>query len=306
MVGEIIMNYIYIGIIVLLVLCIIGIMIYYYYKEKMLLKKLNKMIDDVINNNFKENIYDESMLSSVEARLSQYLSMCNTSVKSLSDEKIKIKELISDISHQTKTPIANILLYSQLLNEQNISKESEDCVVELSLQAEKLSFLIDSLIKTSRLETGIVTLNPKKNDIYQMLVLVYTQILKKAQLKNIDIRIEKTSQFAIFDNKWTVEAIYNIVDNAVKYTNENGMIELSVTPYQLFCKIDIKDNGMGIADDEQSKIFKRFYRSQSVNQVEGVGIGLFLSREIISRQGGYIKVKSQLGKGSVFSVYLPM
>ncbi|CAM5646827.1 Adaptive-response sensory-kinase SasA [Lysinibacillus sphaericus] len=111
---------------------------------------------------------------------------------------------------------------------------------------------------------------------------------------------------AVFDPKWTVEALYNIVDNAIKYTPSGGSVQLSVTPYQLFCRIDVADTGLGISEDETAKIFSRFYRSQEVTDKEGVGLGLYLAREIITAQGGYIKVKSRLGVGSVFSVFLPI
>lgn len=300
------MNYFYIGLAILAILIVAETVFYYRRKEKRLLKNLNKMLDSAVNGDFTETIFDESMLSSVETRLNQYLSLCTVSSKNLSAEKEKIKELISDISHQTKIPIANILLYTDLLREQKMPIESGECVTALSQQAEKLNFLIGSLIKTSRLETGIVTLNPKQSEINEMLFSVKAQILPKTKAKNTEISLADTDEKAIFDEKWTTEAIYNIVDNAVKYTKENGRIDISVTPYQLFCKIDIKDNGIGISESEQPKIFSRFYRSEAVNQTEGVGIGLYLAREIISGQGGYIKIQSEVGKGSVFSVFLPV
>lgn len=105
--------------------------------------------------------------------------------------------------------------------------------------------------------------------------------------------------------KWTVEAVYNIVDNAVKHTNENGSIIIEVKDYEMFCRIDIEDNGIGIAEEEQNKIFSRFYRSQQVQNIEEIGIGLFLTRKILSAQGGYMKVASKVGTGSTFSVFLP-
>lgn len=300
------MNQYLIEIIVVLVVFDIVVFAYFRHKDKSLLMKIDDMLNSVKNGNFNERTFDESMLSSIETKFRHYISSCEVSTQNLNVEKEKIKELISDISHQTKTPIANILLYSQLLKEQDISSEIKVYVDELSLQADKLNFLIHTLIKTSRLETGIVTLVPKPTEIGKMLVNIERQILAKAQQKNIDMIIQKTTEKAIFDEKWTTEALYNIVDNAVKYTGKNGKIEVSLSKYQFFCRIDIKDNGIGIAEDEQSKVFSRFYRSQAVKQEEGVGIGLFLAREIIHSQGGYIKLNSDLKQGSVFSVFLPI
>ncbi|MGL4790465.1 MAG: sensor histidine kinase, partial [Phocaeicola sp.] len=105
---------------------------------------------------------------------------------------------------------------------------------------------------------------------------------------------------------WTAEALYNIIDNAIKYTPSGGSVRISVTAYQLFCRIDVTDTGIGISEDETAKIFSRFYRSQQVTDKDGVGLGLYLAREIMAAQGGYIKVASKSDCGSVFSVFLPM
>ena len=107
------------------------------------------------------------------------------------------------------------------------------------------------------------------------------------------------------DRKWTSEALFNILDNAVKYTPADGDIQVSVQSWEFYVKIDITDSGKGIAESRQGMIFKRFYREKEVHDVEGIGIGLFLTREIVTLQGGYIKVTSAVGSGSTFSVFLP-
>ena len=107
------------------------------------------------------------------------------------------------------------------------------------------------------------------------------------------------------DKKWTGEALFNILDNAVKYTPAGGTIRVSVQSRELYIKINITDSGKGIAENRQGMIFKRFYREEEVHDVEGIGIGLYLAREIITMQGGYIKVTSAVGSGSTFSVFLP-
>ena len=280
-------------------------MLYYHRKTRGTLERASGMIDSAIAGNFRENVYDESLLSSVEAKLAQYLTSCSVSSKGLAEEKDKIKELIADISHQTKTPVSNILLYAQLLSEQDLPEESTRQVAALSGQAEKLGFLIESLVKTSRLETGIITLSPKLCDIQPLLDAVSEQIIPKAKAKNISCEVTETSEKAYFDPKWTAEAVYNLADNAVKYTPCGGTVEIAVTAFELFCKVDVKDNGIGVSEEEQTKIFSRFYRSPRVAESEGVGIGLYLAREIVSGEGGYIKVSSSEGKGSVFSVFLP-
>lgn len=275
------------------------------FNNKKLLDRLDQMLEDGINGTFTETSYDESRLSSIESKWYRYLTSSKLSSQKINLEREKIKELVTDISHQTKTPLTNIELYTQLLQEQNLDETSKFLADEIQKQALKLEFLIQSLIKTSRLETGTLQFNPKSNSINNLIAKAVDQAEKKALKKNITVIFGKESTTAIFDLKWTVEALFNIIDNAVKYTNENGAITISVKSYELFACISIQDNGIGIAEEEQEKIFGRFNRGSNVSETEGTGIGLYLSREIIEKQGGYIHLQSKLGEGSIFEIYLP-
>ena len=263
------------------------------------------MITEAKEGQFQEEVYDESMLSSLEAKLADYLAASQTAEQKLLKEKEKVKELIADISHQTKTPIANILLYAQLLKEKELQEEVFYCVEELNRQAEKLQFLIASLVKTSRLEAGVFVLHPKKNLVSSMLEEAVEQIMPKTKEKNLTVEFAQRELYAVFDRKWTEEAVGNILDNAVKYTPAGGKISIDILDTELFVRIDISDTGIGIPEEETAKIFQRFYRAKTVSDQEGVGIGLYLAREIIMEEEGYIKVKSRAKEGSVFSVYLP-
>ncbi|KAE9634860.1 sensor histidine kinase [Defluviitalea raffinosedens] len=298
-------NVIFVVIILLVILLCTVVVLFERYKIKKMLETLNQMLDSVLDGSFTEQNFDESLLSAVENRLYRYLTASEVSARNLAVEKEKIKELIADISHQTKTPIANILLYAQLLEEQELPQQSMDCVMALRGQAEKLNFLIASLVKLSRLETGVFTLRPVYTAITPMLEDTVEQFLPKVTQKGLQLIIEPTEAYAIFDYKWTQEALCNLVDNAIKYTPPGGRIQISVKEYNLFCRIDVADTGIGISEEEQAKVFSRFYRSPSVSEQDGVGIGLYLTRQILSEQGGYIKVTSSLGRGSVFSMFLP-
>lgn len=274
------------------------------YKTRRTLKRLNRMLDLAIDGNFSENVFDESLLSSVEGRFHRYLTASAISARNLNEEKEMIKELLSDLSHQTKTPISNILLYAQLLEEQELPAAGVACVIPLRGQAEKLSALIDSLIKLSRLETGVFTLHPALTAVFPMLEAAMLQFVPKAAEKRISLTAEPTDASAVFDSKWTTEALCNLVDNAIKYTPDGGMVQISVREYEQFCRIDITDSGMGISEAERSKVFSRFYRSPSVGEQDGAGIGLYLARQILIGQGGYIKVSQAPGGGSIFSMFL--
>ena len=280
----------------------IAVIIIYRRRTVKIIRSLDKMIDKAINGTFTEENIDESMLSSVEAKLAGYLSASELSAKNVAAEKEKIKELISDISHQTKTPIANILLYTDLLKEQELNGQARICAEETAAQAEKLSFLIITLVKLSRLETGVFALLPVKTDLMPMLEKIYRQYQPKAEEKGLRFTLEPTEAQAVFDEKWSAEAIGNIVDNAIKYT-DSGFVTISVREYEMFCSVTVSDSGKGIAEEEQGRIFTRFYRSSSVSPKEGIGVGLYLAREIVNGCGGYIKVSSEVNKGTEFSVF---
>lgn len=252
-------------------------------------------------------VYDESRLSALETKYAHLLSASAISARNVEAEKDKIKTLISDISHQTKTPISNLLLYSELLAEEELPSSARENADAIQKQTEKLRFLIDALVKLSRLENGILQLHPKQEPVQPMLQEICAAYRKKAMAKGLLLILEEkeeTAATAFFDPKWTAEAIGNLVDNAIKYT-DRGSVAISAAVYEMFLRIDVKDSGIGISEEEQTKIFTRFYRSQTVQDEEGVGVGLYLVREILSAEGGYIKVKSKPGEGSMFSVFLP-
>lgn len=273
-------------------------------KTRKTIETIEKMLDAAMNGRFTEDTFDESMLSALETKFAHYLSSAETSSQNVAQEKDKIKSLIADISHQTKTPIANLLLYSELLMEEELSASAKSNVAALYNQSQKLHFLIDSLVKLSRLENGIIALSVQYAPLQPMLLSIAEQYSVKAAERGLALYVHDTDIFACFDPKWTVEALANIVDNAVKYT-EQGLITISAVSYEMFVRIDISDSGIGISENEQAQIFARFYRSKNVQEREGVGIGLYLARQIISGESGYIKVASVLGEGSTFSVFLP-
>ena len=271
-------------------------------KTRRTLETLNRMLDDAMRGDFTEDSFDETLLSALENKLAHYLAASTVSARNVSAEKEKLKTLIGDISHQTKTPIANILLYAQLLREQ---PGNTVCLDALDAQTGKLQSLIEALVKTSRLESGVIALRPEPGTLQDVLLSAVSQLEPKAGEKNISITFLPTDAEAVFDAKWTEEAVFNLLDNAVKYTPAGGAIRVSASAYQMFSAIHVEDNGPGIPEDEQPKVFQRFYRGFENRGEEGVGIGLYLVRQIAEGQGGYVKVSSRPGEGSTFSLYLP-
>lgn len=275
----------------------------YRIRTRKLYASLDCMLERAIEGTLTEEDFDESLHSALENKFHSYLTASETSARNVKEERTRIKELISDISHQTKTPISNVLLYTELLSEQELSESGREYVHALTVQTTKLRFLIDSLVKMSRLETGVFTLVPEHAPLAPMLDKLQTQFAMPASRKGLSLTFWPTEISAVFDEKWTLEAIGNILDNAIKYTEQGG-ITVKAVGYELFSCIQISDTGIGIQEEELAQIFSRFHRSPDVHDEEGIGIGLYLSREIIAKEGGYIKVDSTPGKGSTFHIYL--
>lgn len=280
----------------------VGLVLWQRRRSRRILENLSKMLEAAMDGSFTEDSFDESLLSALESSFAHYLAASTVSARKVDTEKEKLKALIGDISHQTKTPIANILLYTQLLKEQ---PGNVDCLEALEGQTRKLQSLIDALVKTSRLETGVIALHPEQGDLGTVMSSAVSQLRPKAEAKNIRITLERGEADAVFDHKWTEEAIYNLLDNAVKYTPSGGSVNVTAVIYPMFSAVQVQDTGLGIAEEEQPKVFQRFYRGATHREEEGVGIGLYLVRQIAEGQGGFVKVRSEPGQGSTFSLYLP-
>lgn len=273
------------------------------------LSKLSEVISSITNMNDKEifSVLNDDMLSKLQSQVIKLTNILKAQNRRIKNERDEIKSLISDISHQLKTPLSNLELYYELLQDTSISKEEYDEFnFNMKSQIEKLSFLLESMIKMSRLEGGIIKLNPNETSLNDVCLTAIKQVYKKAKDKNIQIKFNMNKDIILnIDKNWTTEAVFNIIDNAVKYTNNHGTIVVNTIKYEMFARIDIADNGIGINDEEINGIFKRFYRGAGSENEEGVGIGLYISRQIIEKQNGYIKVKSKVQEGAIFSVFIP-
>ena len=269
------------------------------------LHRLEIMLTAAMNGHFSEETFDESRLSALESRLARYLAASALSARKVQEQKDQISTLIADISHQTKTPVANLQLYAQLLAEQPLPPQGAECSRAIGAQADKLQTLIEALVKASRLESGILALHPETAEIAPVAARAVAQFAPKAAEKDIALTARQTEGRAVFDPKWTEEALCNLLDNAVKYTPRGGAVTVAVRHYELFSAIRVTDTGPGIPEAEQARIFGRFCRAPGAYQAEGVGIGLYLTRQIAEKQGGYVKVESAPGRGSTFSLFLP-
>lgn len=222
-------------------------------------------------------------------------------------EKERVKGLISDISHQTRTPVANIKLYLELLGDEELSQNGQEFLEKIQGQMEKIDFLMQSMVKMSRIETGILQIHKEDKNLYETIRHAVASVVPEAAQKKIALYVDcEEEMFIRHDSKWTEEAIYNVLDNALKYTESGGKIHIQAERQELFVKLSISDTGKGIAPERQAEIFTRFYREPEVHDKPGVGIGLYLARTIMELQKGYIEVQSEVGRGASFRLYFPV
>ena len=274
--------------------------------NKKLLRKLDEMLDEAIAGTFQAQSYDESQLSKIESKMVRFIEQSQLRREQIEGEREHVRSLISDISHQTKTPLANVALYTQLLAEQNLTDEQAKLAEQIYASSDKLTFLIQSLVKTSRLESGIIRIEPKPGNVFDLVSAAVNQCQGLAVAKNISLSItdDDAPIMALMDSSWCGEALFNIIENAIKYTPENGSVTVNLTNYEVFARIDVSDTGRGIHEEDLSKVFGRFWRAPESADSPGVGIGLYLARNVITACGGYMKVSSEIGKGTTFSVFL--
>lgn len=249
----------------------------------------------------------DTIFARISHRLSQLYRIMQENRRKVDEERQELQMLVSDISHQVKTPVSNLKMVTDTLLAKPVTEqERRDFLQGVRSQTDKLEFLFQALVKTSRLETGAIRLEKKDGLLIDTLAQAMSGIVYGAEKKGIAVSVQCPEDLRVsHDSKWTAEALFNLLDNAVKYTPAGGQISVSVEQWEMYVKLDVADTGKGIPESSQAAIFRRFYREEEVHDQPGVGIGLYLAREIISQQGGYMKVTSELGRGATFSVFLP-
>ena len=250
----------------------------------------------------------DTLLARIHYRLFRLYSILRESERRVDEQRRELQELVTDISHQVKTPVSNLKMVTDTLITKPVTdEERREFLCGIREQTDKLDFLIKALVKTSRLETGVIRLQKQEAPLYGTLAQAMSGIVYAAEQKNIDVSVAcPENLYLSHDSKWTAEALFNILDNAVKYTLAGGKITVTAEQWEMSVRIQISDTGKGIQASHHTAIFKRFYREEDVHNEPGVGIGLYLAREIISRQGGYITVASEAGRGATFTIMLPL
>lgn len=248
---------------------------------------------------------EDTLVSKLQNKVIKLARILKNKNQAAEEEHENIKQLVSDLCHQLKTPISNLKMYSQFLRDDSLPPETRKEYVEiLGMSVERLNFLSENMIKISRLESGLIQLKMHRQGLGETALKALKDIYPKAKQKGIEIVYREEQEIVIsHDKNWTAEAIYNLLDNAVKYAKKDGKIILSLRKLGMFAEVSVEDQNGTIPESERTKIFTRFYRGKNSYKQEGIGVGLYLSREIAVKQGGHINLKST-EKGNIFSLLL--
>lgn len=278
-------------------------------QEQQILLFLNACLSDndkITEEKGRKNRIQNSLLEDTLRRLGESLRL---KTRYLEEEHGRTKTLVTDISHQLKTPLGALETCFTLCSEADSEEEREEFMNRCRMQLDKLEMLTESLVHVSHLETGIIELRKEKVSLKEVIAeavnIVYVKMIKK----NMEIAVDDFADIELsLDKKWTAEAVFNVLDNAVKYSPQGSRVEVRAQKFYSFARVEIEDAGIGVLKEEQTKIFSRFHRGNSdiVKNTEGSGIGLYLSRQILERQGGTISVRQAGKKGSIFIIQLPL
>lgn len=280
----------------------------YYRKIQLNMEQMLIALDRAVGGRRPHANWDETMDSAIAERLERIVRITAMQREQAESERDLVKSLISDISHQVRTPLSNIMLYVGLLKEADLNPQAGQLTDKVMQNCDKLEFFLKELVKSSYAEQELIAIHPKRTGADELVDIACQSVELAAMKKGIQIRKKMAEETipldCLADRKWTIEALVNILENAVKYSPDQSVVEIEVIKYEAFICIEIRDHGIGIPEAEQGKVFERFYRSERVKQQPGFGIGLYLAREVMSKQGGYIKIRSQVDKGTAVSVYL--
>ncbi len=280
---------------------------YGWWRNRKMYRTIDRMLDEILDGEpVSQSDIREGEISVLASKAKRVKEKVDLGISTAEEEKEQVKSLISNMSHQLKTPLAGLMMYREMLEDENLDEETRKRFLgKMKGQSEKIDWILQSLFKMVNLEQGAVVFEAEALPVRDTILDAVTAVLDRADRRNIRILTEPFEDRLLWHNrKWTAEVLVNLLENAVKYTEPGGRITISVCPMEMYTEIAVRDTGRGIRQEELTEIFKRFYRSRDVENIEGSGIGLYLSRLILEHEKGYMTAESELGEGSKFSVFL--
>lgn len=292
----------------------LGAGVMYRYQRKMRMRELSRIgqtAEDILNGRKirPEVSGEEILIAKIEHQMIRVQEMLEGKAEDAQRSRDEIKKLIAEIAHQMRTPLANVESYTGLLQEELEKKNSQpeaEYMKALEESEKKLRFLVESFVKMSRLEQRVIQIRKEETNLLKTVQNVFGQIQNRAEEKGIcfEIALPEKAIYA-HDPNWLGEALYNILDNAVKYSSCGGRIEVSLRQNEMLLKLSVRDYGIGIDPGEENRIFQRFYRGKRVTNQEGFGIGLYLTRQIVNLHGGFVTAR-RMHPGLLIEINLPV
>ena len=273
------------------------------------MEELSLVMEKLINGESVSGILcdEDTLPSKIKHQIIRVSDKMRGNEEQLIKDRDEIKGLISEIAHQLRNPLANMEGYLQLLGDDTCSREQRLSYIEAIAASERrIRFLTESFIKMARLESKVIQIKKEATDLKRTLLRSILQAKGAADEKKIDIRLHMEDNLKIpHDGNWLSEAVFNLLDNSIKYSPENSSIDITAHINEMFAEISVKDLGMGIEPGEENLIFQRFYRGKKISTQEGFGLGLYLTREILLQHQGFMKAVRQ-DKGLKISIFLPV
>ena len=288
-----------------IVIIITGYIIFLLYKKNRdnKIKKIYTYMDNILNDDYSLDIrdYNEEELSILKNQIYKITTKLKDQTELAQNEKKSLETILSDISHQIKTPLTSMYVINDLLMDDKLSKKQKnEILAKNQIQLERIEWLVTSLLKLSRLDSGFIELKKVKIKGKDLINQVIEPLKIAIELKNQKLILDiKNFDFSV-DVNWTVEALINILKNALEHTEEKGILSITTSDNPIYSSITIKDNGVGISPKDLPHIFERFYKGKS--NKESIGIGLNMAKKIIDLQGGTIEAKSKLGEYTIFEI----
>lgn len=278
----------------------------YNHSESKKINEITKYIEEINRGNYKLNIEEntEDELSILKNELYKITIMLKEVAENSQKDKTTLKDSLSDISHQIKTPITSILIMlDNILSDENMPEDiKKDFIKDIKREIINIKFLVESILKLSKIDSNSIKFIKKEVFIKDIINEAVKNVSMLSELKNIEIIVSGDDSIkTICDLKWQVEAITNILKNCIEHSYENRKIYINYNQNNMYTELKIEDNGTGIDAKDLPHIFERFYKGKNSSS-DSVGIGLALSKSIIESNNGYIQVDSKLNKGTTFII----
>lgn len=275
---------------------------YFYTKIRSLTAAAKAVVEGNYNITISED--KEGDLSKLAISFNSMRKIIRNNISELEKEKQFLADLLSDISHQLKTPLSSMIIYNDIMLEKDLSIEQRKTLLQSNQnQLNRMTWLIQSLLKLARLDAKALKLDKQDLSLNETIQESIDSLESKAAQNNVKIHFTEDKEIYFeHDSLWLQEALINIIKNAIEHTKINGKINILLTENPIYIKIEIDDNGEGISKDDLPNIFKRFYKAKSCKRNDSIGIGLALAKSIIEAHNGLIQVKSHVGIGTKFTI----